>query len=230
MNRKHILKNGKEIIVVRLTADHLDEILTLQQKVIVTLTTDDFLQPLTKEEFLYMLNGRGLMIGAYCDGQIIAFRAMMEPELDEEHLGIDAGLSGEELPFVLYSEISNVDPDYRGNGLQVLLGKIIMKEVDEKRFCYICATVAPFNIASLKDKFTHGLQIVSLKQKYGNLLRYVLMKDLINPPKEHCASESRYIAMENTEKQQQLLQSGWYGTGIEKMDEQWVVCYKKKRD
>ena len=32
------------------------------------------------------------MIGAYYNEQLIAFRAMLEPELDEEHLGKDAGL------------------------------------------------------------------------------------------------------------------------------------------
>ena len=87
----------------------------------------------------------------------------------------------DEWPLVLYSEISNVDPDFQGNGLQVLLGKVLMKEVDPQRFRYICTTVAPFNIASLKDKFAHGMQIVALKVKYGDLLRYILMKDLTGP-------------------------------------------------
>ena len=165
MKQKHLLKNGNEITIVRLTVDQLDEILTLQRKVIESLSTGSFLQPLTEEEFTYILNGKGLMIGAYYKEQLIAFRAMLEPELDEEHLGKDAGLPRDEWPLVLYSEISNVDPDFQGNGLQVLLGKVLMKEVDQERFRYICTTVAPFNIASLKDKFAHGMQIVALKSE-----------------------------------------------------------------
>ncbi len=87
-----------------------------------------------------------------------------------------------------------------------------MAEVDKTKFRYICATVAPFNIASLKDKFAHGLEIVSLKVKYGNMLRYILLKDLSRVSSESSTLESRYIPMANTEEQQQLLENGWIGT------------------
>jgi len=94
----------------------------------------------------------------------------------------------------------------------------------------ICTTVAPFNIASIKDKFAHGLKIVSLKIKYGDLLRYILMKDLLSPIEEDSSLESRSILMANTEEQQQLLQSGWIGTGIEKKSKEWVVRYEKQEN
>src|SRR5690625_4094941 len=103
---------------------------------------------------------------------------MLKPELDEEHLGIDAGLSQEDLPQVIYSEITIVDPDYRGNGLQNYMGKLVMKEIDRDKFYYVCATVAPMNIPSIKDKFSLGFQIVALKEKYEGMLRYVFMRDL----------------------------------------------------
>lgn len=227
MIRKHILKSGKEITIERLMVDQVNEILELQQTVVDALTSQSILEPLSKEEFLFMLKGKGLMIGAFYNEQLIAFRGMLEPKLDEEHLGMDAGLPRSEWAFVLYSEITNVNPKFRGNNLQVLLGEILMDEVDKERFRYVCATVAPFNIASLKDKFAHGLQIVSLKIKYGDLLRYILMKDLSGPLTENRLQESRYIPMENTEEQQQLLRSGWIGIGIEKTNEEWLVRFEK---
>ncbi|AMQ05539.1 hypothetical protein [Sporosarcina psychrophila] len=227
MREKHLLKNGREITIKRLEADQLDEILILQRKVIESLSTGSFLQPLTEEEFSYILNGKGLMIGAYYQEQLIAFRAMLEPELDEEHLGKDAGLPRSEWPLVLYSEISNVDPDFQGNGLQVLLGKVLMKQVDSQRFRYICTTVAPFNIASLKDKFAHGMQIVALKVKYGDLLRYILMKDLTGPLIEQDTLDCCFVLMADTEQQQKYLYDGWKGTGIEQVDNQWVVRFEK---
>lgn len=225
-----ILKNGIEITVERLTVDQVDEILELQQAVIDALTSKSVLEPLSRDEFLFMLNGRGLMIGAYYKEELIAFRAMLEPELDEEHLGKDAGLLRSEWPLVLYSEITNVNPKFRGNNLQVLLGEILLDEVDKNRFRYICATVAPFNIPSLKDKFAHGMSIVSLKIKYGDLLRYILMKDLSDSLKDDISDKSRYISMADTEEQQQLLQSGWVGTGIEKTNEKWVVRFEKQEN
>ena len=228
MNRQLVLKNGKEITVVRLTVDHLDDILMLQQKVIDTLTTGAFLQPLTLEEFLSVLQGKGMMIGAYYKEHLIAFRAMLEPEIDEEgHLGMDAGIPANELPTVIYSEISNVDPDFRGNNVQVLLGEIIMREIDTQKFRYVCTTVAPFNIASLKDKFAHGMEIVALKVKYGDLLRYILMKDLTKNLQEE-STESCEILMADIEQQQRYLKDGWRGTGIAKVNDHWIVHFERK--
>ena len=227
MNQQHVLKNGKVITVVRLAVDHLGDILALQQKVLNTLTTGAFLQPLTEEEFLYILNGKGMMIGAYYEDQLIAFRAMLEPEVDEEdHLGIDAGVPMAELSTVIYSEISNVDPHFRGNNLQVLLGEIIMQEIDTQKFRYVCTTVAPFNIASLKDKFAHGMEIVALKVKYGDLLRYILMKDLTLHLQEEI-TESCEVLMADTAQQQRYLQGGWRGTAIGQVENEWFVRFEK---
>jgi hypothetical protein len=227
MIKQLLLKNGKEIEIRHLSVKNINEILLLQRKVIDALTTESFLQPLSDEEFSTILNGKGLMIGAYFDNVLIAFRAMLEPELDDEHLGKDAGLPESVWPQVLYSEITNVDPEFRGNNLQVILGEIILGEVDKTRFRYICTTVAPFNIASLKDKFAHGLQIVSLKRKYGNMLRYILMKDLSLESLVTGTLESQYIPMAATEEQQQLLEDGWIGSDIEKRNDSWFVRYER---
>ena len=225
MNQQHLLRDGRVIEVRSLAFAQMDDILALQQEVIKGLVSASSLQPLSKEEFSNILNGKGLMIGAYFEEQLIAFRAMLEPELDEEHLGQDAGLPEQEWLHVIYSEVTIVRPDFRGNNLQVLLGKIIMNEVDQKRFRYICATVAPFNIPSLADKFVHGLQIIALKEKYGNLLRYILVKDLTRAESKY--SEQVFSRMANTEEQQELIQSGWIGTGIKKMEDEWHVRFEK---
>lgn len=227
MNQKHLLRNGREIEVRTLSPVHLDEILALQQEVLETLTTASSLQPLSIEEFLFILDGKGLIIGAYYEEQLIAFRAMLEPEIDEEHLGKDVGLSRDKWPSVIYSEITNVRPDFRGNGLQVLLGEIIMTEVDETKFRYIAATVAPFNIPSLADKFAHGLQIVALKEKYDNMLRYILLKDLGSISIKSKFLEKSLVDMVDTKGQQELLEVGWIGTGIEKTNDKWHVQFEK---
>ncbi|WP_438311842.1 GNAT family N-acetyltransferase [Sporosarcina sp. FA9] len=230
MITKHVLKNGFEISIKRLNAHDLDEIMSLQLKVVKELTTESFLQPLEEEEFLYILNGKGLMIGAFYNEELIAFRAMMEPELDEEHLGKEAGLDKSVWSEALYSEITNVNPEFRGNGLQVLLGKLIMKEVDEERFRYILTTVAPFNIASLKDKFAHGLEIVSLGEKYNNMLRYTMLKDLKESERTYTVQDRKSIAMANTIEQQLLIKKGWVGTQIEVVNDEWIVHFEKRKN
>lgn len=221
------LRDGQTFRVEKLTSDDLSSIITLQEKLKLTTNGQKFLEPLSYAEFSGILSGKGYMIGVFIDKKIVAFRAMAEPPIDEEHLGIDAGLPKEELPNVIYSEISNVDPDYQGNGLQKYMGKIVMKEVDNTRFRYVCATVAPFNIASLKDKFSLGMEIVALKEKYGRKLRYIFLKDLMHSKDERACTEKLRILMGEMEQQQKILQSGFIGTSIEKTEGNWHVQYCK---
>lgn len=146
--------------------------------------------------------------------------------MDDEHLGLDIGLKNQQLKESIYQEISIVHPHFRGMGLQQLMGHLLMKEVKEKHYRYVLSTVAPFNIPSLKDKFSHGLEIAALKLKYGGMLRYIFVKDL----KLHSefANREQLIPMENIEKQQAVLDLGWRGVGIQCIQDEWFVVYKEK--
>lgn len=225
MNKELILRSGQEVTIRSMTLDDLESIMDLQEKVIATLTVTSFLQPLSEEEFHFILNGKGSMIGAFHESRLIAFRAMLEPEIDEHHLGKDAGLPDVELPSVLYSEVTNVDPEYRGNSLQRILGELLMQNIDTARHRYVFATVAPFNIASLKDKFALGMHMIRLEKKYGNLLRYTLMKDL--QEKEKTGTLTVIVEMADYMKQQSLLEDGWIGIGLEEVDGTWEVKFQK---
>ncbi|MDW0117049.1 GNAT family N-acetyltransferase [Sporosarcina thermotolerans] len=225
MEKELTLKSGQTVFIRTLQIEDLNPIMKLQRKVIATLADSSFLQPLSEEEFLNILHGNGSMIGAFHDDELIGFRAMLEPEIDGDHLGLDAGLGESKLSYVLYSEVSTVDPDYRGNGLQQILGKLLVDAIDIHRHRYVFATVAPFNIASLKDKFALGMHIVSLKEKYGNLLRYTLMKELGCKVNENRVST--VVDMSDIAKQQSLLSEGWIGVGIEQNNGSWIVKYQK---
>lgn len=227
MKKELTLRNGQEVIIRNLVHEDLKLILKLQERVIATLTDISFLQPLTEEEFRFILDGNGSMIGAFHGDLLIAFRAMLEPEIDEHHLGIDAGLSESELPSVLYSEVTNVDPAYRGNSLQRILGELLMENIDTTRHRYVFATVAPFNIASLKDKFTLGMHIISLKKKYGNLLRYTLMNDL--GENKITETPSVMVDMSDEIEQQSLLEDGWIGVGLAEVDGTYKVKFHKNK-
>lgn len=212
--------------VYLLDETHITELVTLQQEVVDALPDKAILQPLDIEELSFILRGNGLMIGVFIEGKLIAFRALLEPMIDEEHLGYDIGLkTEEELRKVLYQEISNVHPDYRGYGLQRTMADIIMHQVDESKFNTVCATVMPGNIASLKDKFSQHMHIAALKLKYGGKLRYVFMKSL--PYKEYEWTEERLVPMENTEVQQQLLKSGFIGISMKADGPDWLIQYVK---
>ncbi|WP_257347304.1 GNAT family N-acetyltransferase [Pseudalkalibacillus decolorationis] len=223
------LNNNEQFKVLPLSLDNLNQILALQEIVIESLENKDTLQPLTKEEFQYILEGNGLIIGAFVEEQLIAFRALLVPPIDEEHLGWDLGLAEEDLASVIYQEISNVHPVYRGNRLQQTLAILVMQELgqDYKDYSYICCTVAPFNIPSLKDKFNQGMEITALKEKYGGRVRYVFVKEIAEE-RDRDWTEVATARMDNMAAQQALLTEGWRGFQMENRDGEYWVDFGKK--
>lgn len=208
-----------------LTLSDLPELLSVQGAVIQAMTDPDHYQSLSIEEFKKLLNDQTL-IGAKFNGRLIAFRAMLIPPIDDEHLGRDIGWPTSSLERVLYQEVTNVHPNFRGYGLQTHLGKLLMEQFEsDDRFDVVCATVAPFNIPSMKDKFALGLRIGALKEKYGGKLRYIYYKPFHRPWSE--PSDMIDVMMRDRMHQETLLQDGWHGSGIFRKDDQWFVRYEK---
>src|SRR5699024_1489427 len=160
-----ILKQKNSMYQVRsLVSDDIPALILLQQLALEELDDSDTLQPLDQSEFEYILKGNGRIIGAFVDKQLIAFRALLvQPLHDEEHLELALGLKNK-LDEIIYQEISIVHPYYLRNQLQQKLATLIMKELTKEThsFTYICATVAPHNIPSLKDKFKQNMLVGAL--------------------------------------------------------------------
>lgn len=157
---------------------NLSEVVTLQNIVYSNLDKKELLETLSEEEFINALM-TPYAVGIFVDKKLIAFRAFLVPGIDADaHLADDVGIEKEG---TIYSEVSLVHPDYRGQQLQTKMGTFlidILKQSDE--FSYVLATVAPNNIPSMKDKFKLGFGIVKTKYKYGNKLRHIMMLDLKN--------------------------------------------------
>lgn len=219
-------QNNDPFHVTLLSLEHIEQILSLQNIVVDALEDKSRLQPLSLEEFQYILEGNGMMIGAFIENELIAFRALLVPPIDDEHLGLDIGLSESELHRVIYQEISNVHPNCRGNGMQKILATIIMDELqkDDGKYDYVCCTVAPFNIPSLKDKFTQGMEIAALKEKYGGSMRYVFVKEL-REDKENDWTDIKIVPMNDAGGQQALLSEGYRGYEMEKVDGDFIVRF-----
>lgn len=221
------LKQNNELFhVTLLSLEHIEQILLLQNVVVEALEDKSRLQPLSQEEFQYILEGNGMMIGAFIENELIAFRALLVPPIDDEHLGLDIGIPERELHRVIYQEISNVHPNWRGNGMQKILATVIMDELqkEDSKYDYVCCTVAPFNIPSLKDKFAQGMEIAALKEKYGGSMRYVFVKEL-RGVKERDWTDIKSVPMNNAGGQQALLSEGYRGFEMEKVDGDFIVKF-----
>jgi hypothetical protein len=219
-------QNNDSFHVTLLSREHIEQILSLQNVVVEALEDQGRLQPLSLEEFQYILEGNGMMIGAFIENELIAFRALLVPPIDDEHLGLDIGLPKSQLHRVIYQEISNVHPNCRGNGMQKILAAVIMDELqkEDSQYDYVCCTVAPFNIPSLKDKFAQEMEIAVLKEKYGGSMRYVFVKEL-RGDKERDWTDVKDVPMSDASEQQALLSEGYRGYEMEKVDGDFVVKF-----
>ncbi|WP_342527549.1 hypothetical protein MKY84_02585 [Chryseomicrobium sp. FSL W7-1435] len=216
-----VLIKGEQFPMQLLNEHDVRAIIQLQDRVAEALQTKEHLQKLTVQEIEEIIVQR-LFAGVFAGEMLIAARAFLLPELDDQHLAKDVGITEEEWSSVIYSEISLVDPQFQGNGLQKQMGIWWMEHLQNSRYRYVCATVAPFNIASLKDKFQLGMTIGALKEKYTGKLRYVFVKDLHT--NQHYG-EKIVVAMDDRDRQQQLLQSGYRGIAINLTDTGWTVDY-----
>lgn len=213
-----LLRKKLPLYMKRLYLEDLGAIEGVQREVFAAMPEKIVLYPLSTEEFLFILNERGLMVGAYVEEKLIGFRALLIPEIDEEHLGYDIGLSEEQLPNVIYQEISAVLPAYRGNRLQQKLADVIMRELPKlpENFRYVCSTVSLMNIPGLKDKFMQDMHISALTKKYGSKEWYVCVKDLENPSFRYEGSAT--AKLDDFTKQHELLNAGYVGINFQMKD------------
>ncbi|CEE01653.1 hypothetical protein BT1A1_1827 [Caldibacillus thermoamylovorans] len=223
-----ILQNGEPFIVRTLTVDDLDTMSQLQSKVIDHLPSPEFLEHTSKEQFIDIFQKEGIMLGVFVQDRLVAFRIFSSPDSLEEKIALEVGILKEELPITLFSVVTNVDPDYRGSGLQKLLGEKIMETIDRKRFRYVLSTVAPFNIPSLKDKFFLGFSIVDLKEQYNGKLRYTFFKDFQKESVEFELVDFS-VNMSDYGRQKELFQLGYFGTGIFYQNDEWMVQFGVKK-
>ncbi|MDY0394992.1 hypothetical protein RWE15_11815 [Virgibacillus halophilus] len=221
------LRDGQVYTIRYITENDVPALLELQEKVSQSLAISAHLQPLSTAEFSYILSEHGMIAGVFLEEKLIGFRAMLIPEIDEEHLGLDCGISTEELPRVMYSEISCIDPEYRGNHLQTTMGRLLFRLVDRERFHYVCATAAPLNIPSIKDKLKLDMKIVGLKEKYDGKLRYILLKELTDSEQAETVKDQVLAEMADIPGQQKLLLDGYLGVSIIQKNSTWYVCYQK---
>ena len=70
-----------------LNESHIQGLITLQVEVVEALEDKAILQPLGEGELRFILSGNGVMIGVFVEEKLIACRGLLQPELDEEHLG-----------------------------------------------------------------------------------------------------------------------------------------------
>ena len=127
-----------------------------------------------------ILSGHGFAVVACdMDENIVGNLLVKYPGLTDENLGYDIfPKDTNALEKVLHMDSSTVLPEHRGHGLEAKMIAYAESLVDTSKYHYSFATVAPDNPASLKSLERNGYQVMVTKEKYGGLMRCVMMKTL----------------------------------------------------
>lgn len=162
----------------RCTIDDLDSVCELQEKAFGVITNPEILRRNSREALASCLMEPHYTLGAFYGGELAAFMVLFIGGDTEENLGLDLGLSGEELLLTANMKLVIVSPDFRGNGLQCILTKKLEAIAKGEGFHTLCATISPKNIYSIKNFEACGFNYHSRKTKYGGLERNIYCKNI----------------------------------------------------
>ncbi|UOB20335.1 GNAT family N-acetyltransferase [Macrococcus armenti] len=186
---------------------HLKSIMKLQNLVKENITNKDMLVTLSEDEILENIGNKVLCI-CEIEDTIVGFRSMHIPKNDYLSKYIpDTQISTHN---IIYSDISIVHPDYRGLGLQKKMGEWLFERIPEG-YTIIMATVHPDNIASIKDKFHHGMHIIAKDFVYGDKVRYIFLK--YRDERRKCGEEIA-VHVDDVYKIERLLNEGLIAVDI----------------
>jgi len=176
-----------------------------------------------------LLGEQGLSLGAYnSEAELIGYAAAYFPGKQADNLGLDLGFSQPELMRVAHLEVGLVHPFYRGRGWQSSLYQELIKALaKEGSYRYLLSTVAPHNYPALRNSLRLQLYIGALQVKYGDKLRYILIRDLEEPFNIY-QKTIEICQVTDIELQQNLLQQGYFGFKVEYGTEQLLIYYGEK--
>jgi len=215
-------------IIRVLNSDDIPQIMDLQNFVISSMENKSFCVPLTLEENYQIINGNGESIGLFVQGKLCAVCSILFPGFREDNMARELDFNNQELLHVAQLELSVVHPDFRGNILQNKLADMLAQRAKKKKnYRYLFTTVSPYNYPSIKTVTSMGLNIAKLCKMYYQWDRYVAYKDLANPL-ELDKSNTIHVPVAFFEKQQELLNSGYYGFSHFKDEEGIKILFAKE--
>ena len=158
-----------ELKFVEFKLNNLNEILQLQDEVILSLENPLLLRKNTPEMFVDCLTPPNYTIGVKSGDKLIALGVLYLPKDNEEdlsHLLIGVDLTGKKSANY---KLCMVAKDYRGNGLQVALGKMLEDKAKEYGINLLCATVSPDNFYSRNNMLKLGYTFNTTLPKYNGV-------------------------------------------------------------
>ena len=230
-------KTKKHLIVKKLDGTNLQDVMSLQSKIIEGLHPDEqhFILHRTAADYMKSLNGTSSnMLGVFDAGELIAQIVYETPQNSDERSmpEFKSDIANENL--VVYEAIL-VDPSYRGSGLmKKMLDHIEVNEIDENR-THSIIQIAVDNPASWINALHHGMCITKVDCDPSDGCKVVyLEKDIKsneapNPLQANAQTYNMHLG-ENIHKKiptlftkmQHLIDKGYKGVRLDKYTQNLV--------
>ena len=151
-----------------LELSQLDAVLALEQEALDNLERPDLLRRNTLDMWHKCLQPPHLCLGAWVKGELVGFAVLYVPAKGDAE-DLSALLVQVDATPYISANFKNciVHPQWRGRHLQVLLGKHLQQEATNRGIELLCATVSPYNQASVKSLIRLGYCPDHSLQKYG---------------------------------------------------------------
>lgn len=162
-------------------------------------------KPESRDFLASLLHGRGQVIGAQANGQLVAYGVLLHDLLPTDDPRPLLHLAAERTLAKLAG--ASVAPDWRGQRLQRALIAQRMARADSRAVVFV--TAAPGNYASWRNLLACGFAVRALEVCYGGLTRYLLAYD----PLAQRASSADFLDIDSLDlaRQQSLIDAGWQG-------------------
>jgi RimJ/RimL family protein N-acetyltransferase len=212
-----------------LDESHLEQVLDLQGIIVQNLPSPDLLQPFAPDFMRQHVRNKGRIIGVLADNELIAFRALYFPDIDDHewNLGFNIGLQESELAKVANLQMVCVNPLYRGNQLGLKMNRHVIRFLQEETdYIHLCATVHPRNHWNVKILMKSGFVIRNLKEKYGGKLRYIVYQNLREPIKIMSKGKV-FVEHMDIDEQKKVLKRGFLGIDLLESLQGFQVVFAK---
>lgn len=211
----HLQALGLEIRILQ--AQEKAALACLQTEVVATLQNPDTYVPMTAGEIDSILGDTGVALGIWQQKRLVGLYSARNPCPYIELLQA-AGIDAAQQETTAYTLAILVHPDWRGRGLQRIMGRTLKGWIDSHwQPRYHLVVVHPANIPSIREQFSQGMQAVKLVQMFAGKPRLVFCVD--NQAPLPAPGETLLVPLHQTDKLKAVLDLGWRGWALEKVDD-----------
>lgn len=162
----------------RLTSADFAAVIALQGRVVAQLVDLDSYEPLTALELNQVLSGSGLAVGLWSGTLLVGFYSGLYPCPYADLLAA-ACVARREQAQSAYILAIFIHPDWRRKGLQRIMGKALVAEMQRLwTVNHLLVVVAPGNVASIREQLAHGMAAVQLRELFGGKKRLVFYRSM----------------------------------------------------